>query len=62
MTLIETMIVLAIGVACAVLVWKFALDYARESSRLDDELRNVVTWSISGEWTPTIPAQWFINE
>ncbi|MCB9868258.1 MAG: protein kinase [Planctomycetes bacterium] len=39
-----SVIVLAIGVACAVLVWKFALDYARESSRLDDELRNVVTW------------------
>ncbi len=27
-----------------------------------NRLRNVVTWSISGEWTPTIPAQWFINE
>ncbi|MBX3011425.1 MAG: ABC transporter substrate-binding protein [Caldilineaceae bacterium] len=27
-----------------------------------NRLRNVVTWSISGEWYPMVPAQWFINE
>ena len=27
-----------------------------------NRLRNVVTWSISGEWYPMMPAQWFINE
>jgi len=27
-----------------------------------NRLRNVATWSISGEWYPMIPAQWFINE
>jgi len=27
-----------------------------------NRLRNVVTWSISGEWYPTVPASWFINE
>ena len=27
-----------------------------------NRLRNVVTHSISGEWYPTVPAQWFINE
>lgn len=27
-----------------------------------NRLRNVVTWSISGEWWPMIPQQWFINE
>lgn len=27
-----------------------------------NRLRNVVTWSISGEWYPMAPAQWFINE
>lgn len=27
-----------------------------------NRLRNVVTWSISGEWWPTLPQQWFINE
>jgi len=27
-----------------------------------NSLRNVVTWSISGEWYPMVPAQWFINE
>ena len=31
-------------------------------ANVHNRLRNVVTWSISGEWTPTIPAQWFINE
>ena len=31
-------------------------------THVNNRLRNVVTWSISGEWTPTIPAQWFINE
>ena len=31
-------------------------------TNVHNRLRNVVTWSISGEWTPTIPAQWFINE
>jgi peptide/nickel transport system substrate-binding protein len=29
---------------------------------IKNRLRNVVTWSISGEWYPTVPAQWFINE
>lgn len=27
-----------------------------------NRLRNVVTWSISGEWWPMIPQQWFIND
>ena len=27
-----------------------------------NRLRNVVTWSVSGEWWPAIPQQWFINE
>lgn len=27
-----------------------------------NRLRNVVTWSISGEWWPSVPQQWFINE
>ena len=27
-----------------------------------NRLRNVVTHSISGEWYPTVPQQWFINE
>lgn len=27
-----------------------------------NRLRNVATWSISGEWWPMIPQQWFINE
>lgn len=27
-----------------------------------NRLRNVVTHSISGEWYPTVPAHWFINE
>ena len=27
-----------------------------------NRLRNVVTWSISGEWWPELPQQWFINE
>lgn len=27
-----------------------------------NRLRNVVTWSISGEWYPMVPAHWFINE
>ncbi|MCE7987176.1 MAG: hypothetical protein DYG89_38890 [Caldilinea sp. CFX5] len=27
-----------------------------------NRLRNVVTWSIAGEWYPAVPAQWFINE
>ena len=31
-------------------------------TNVHNRLRNVVTWSISGEWTPTVPAQWFINE
>jgi peptide/nickel transport system substrate-binding protein len=31
-------------------------------TNVHNRLRNVVTWSISGEWTPTIPPQWFINE
>ncbi|MBV7338272.1 ABC transporter substrate-binding protein [Chloroflexi bacterium TSY] len=31
-------------------------------TNVHNRLRNVVTWSISGEWTPTIPAQWFVNE
>lgn len=31
-------------------------------TNVHNRLRNVVTWSISGEWTPTLPAQWFINE
>ncbi|MCB0114489.1 MAG: ABC transporter substrate-binding protein, partial [Caldilineaceae bacterium] len=29
---------------------------------VNNRLRNVVTHSISGEWYPTVPAQWFINE
>ncbi|MEM7134804.1 MAG: ABC transporter substrate-binding protein [Chloroflexota bacterium] len=31
-------------------------------TNVHNRVRNVVTWSISGEWTPTIPGQWFINE
>jgi peptide/nickel transport system substrate-binding protein len=27
-----------------------------------NRLRNVVTHSVSGEWYPTVPAHWFINE
>lgn len=29
---------------------------------VNNRLRNVVTWSIAGEWYPAVPAQWFINE
>ncbi|MEZ4866631.1 MAG: ABC transporter substrate-binding protein [Caldilineaceae bacterium] len=29
---------------------------------VNNRLRNVVTWSISGEWYPMVPAHWFINE
>lgn len=29
---------------------------------VNNRLRNVPTWSISGEWYPHIPASWFINE
>lgn len=29
---------------------------------VNNRLRNVVTWSIAGEWYPMVPAHWFINE